>query len=321
MVTKEFTYKKAFENKREAARKREFEREAMLKALYESDPRISEIDNTLKALGARLALTALSGDNAAIEKIKTLSKKLNTEKEKILKKARIPENIPECSLCGDTGYISGKICECIKREAAKIMAEELSREMPLGQCRFDNFDLKYYSDKTEEDGSNPRRRMTAILKMCKDYAENFNHQGAQSLLFMGGVGLGKTHLTMAIVSEVVGKGYLPVYGSAENLFTTIESEKFSGEGRGNYETILNCDLLVIDDLGAEMTTAFTKSVLYNLINTRILSKKPTIINTNLSMAEIQKKYDPRISSRLIGEYNWNKFLGEDIRQQKLLENQ
>ena len=320
MVTKEYTYKKAFENKREAARKKTFEREMLLNGLYAGEPRLSEIEDTLKALGAKLAITAMSGDRAAMEKISAISKKLNTEKEKILKKAGIPENTPDCANCGDTGYVGGKICECIKCEAAKIMAEELSREMPLGKCRFDNFDLKYYSDKIDSDGGNPRRRMTAILKMCKDYAENFTTENAENLLFMGGVGLGKTHLTMAIVEEVIGKGYLPVYGSAENLFTTIENEKFLHEGKGNYETILNCDLLVIDDLGAEMTTAFTKSVLYNLINTRILTKKPTIINTNLSMAEIQKKYDPRISSRLIGEYNWNKFLGEDIRQKKLLDN-
>lgn len=319
MVTKEFTYKKAFENKRQGLKKREFERELLLNSLYETEPRLTEIEDTLKALGARLALTALSGDKASIEKIKNLSKKLTAEKEKILKKGKIPQNVFECQICNDTGYVSGKICECIKRSAAQIMVTELSKEMPLGECRFDNFDLKYYSDETDSEGSNPRRRMTAILKMCKDYAEKFNTSQAQNLLFMGGVGLGKTHLTMAIVAEVVKKGYLPVYGSAENIFTIIENEKFAGDGKGNYETILNCDLLVLDDLGAEMVNNFTKSALYNLINTRILSNKPTIINTNLSMAEIQKKYDPRISSRLIGEYNWNKFLGEDIRQQKLLE--
>ena len=85
--------------------------------------------------------------------------------------------------------------------------------------------------------------------------------------------------------------------------------------------MLECDLLVIDDLGAEMSTAFTKSVLYNLVNTRLLTRKPTIINTNLSMKEIEQRYTPRISSRFIGEYECKKFFGSDIRQQKMIEKQ
>lgn len=317
MVTKEFTYKKAFENKRQAVKERNFKRQVMLSSVYTTEPKLTEIDDKLKSFGARLALTALSGNTEALESIKAESKQLTAEKEKILKKAKVPSEEFECNLCKDTGYINGKICDCIKREAAKIMAEELSKEMPLSDCRFENFDLKFYSDKTDSDGNNPRRRMTSILKLCKEYVINFNSH-SPNLLFRGNAGLGKTHLTMAIVLGVIEKGYLPVYGSAENLFAAVETEKFSGEGRGNYETMLNCDLLVIDDLGAEMATAFTKSVLYNLINTRLLTKKPTIINTNLSMKEIESRYSARISSRLMGHYDDNRFLGNDIRQQKLL---
>lgn len=317
MVTKEYTYKKAFENKKEAVKKREFERQVLISAIYKSEPRLADIENRQKAIGARLALVTLSGDKEQIKQMKAESKLLTAEKKAILKKAKIPAEKFDCPLCNDTGYVNGKICECIKKEASRIMAEELSKEMPLGDCRFDNFDLKFYPDATDGEGANPRRRMTAILKLCREYVINFGAT-SQNLLFTGNAGLGKTHLTLAIVSGVIEKGYLPIYGSAENLFATVEAEKFSGEGRGNYESMLNCDLLVIDDLGAEMATAFTKSVLYNLINTRLLSGKPTIINTNLSMKEIETKYSARISSRLIGHYNANKFLGSDIRQQKLL---
>ena len=172
--------------------------------------------------------------------------------------------------------------------------------------------------KNNEDGQNARRRMTSILKLCKEYVINFDPNASKNLLFMGDAGLGKTHLTLSIVSGVIEKGYMPIYGSAENLFATVETEKFSGEGRGAYEAMLSCDLLVIDDLGAEMATTFTKSVLYNLVNTRILSRRPTIINTNLTMKQIEERYTPRISSRLIGNYECNKFLGADIRQQKIL---
>ena len=195
---------------------------------------------------------------------------------------------------------------------------ELSKNMPLENCRFENFDLKYYSDKTDTSGDNPRKEMTKILKFCKEYVLNFKPETAENLIFRGSPGLGKTHLTMAMVSGVIEKGYLPVYGSAQNLFSAVESERFSSDKSDALETMLQCDLLVIDDLGTELVTSFTRSVLYNLVNTRILSCKPTIINTNLTMKEIEEKYTARISSRLMGEYDWNKFLGDDIRQQKLL---
>ncbi len=317
MVSREYTYKKAFERKKESVKQRTMKREMLLSALYVSEPELGKIENELKALGAKLALVTLSGDREQLKDIKAKSKLLAKQKKEILKKARIPSVKYDCDLCQDTGYVSGKICECIKKEASRIMAEELSKEMPLRDCRFDNFDLKFYSDKADADTTIPRKRMTSILKLCREYVINFG-KSSENLLFMGGVGLGKTHLTMAIVSGVIEKGFMPIYGSAENLFSTVEAEKFSGEGRGNYDAMLKCDLLVIDDLGAEMATSFTKSVLYNLINTRMLNGKPTIINTNLSMKQIEEKYSARISSRLMSNYNVNRFLGADIRQQKLL---
>ncbi len=317
MVTREYTFEKAFQSKKEKVNKRNREREMLLSALYESEPVLEKIEARLKALGAKLVMTTLSGNKAELKAIKEESKFLSKQKKEILKKAKIPSEKYDCDLCKDTGYVSGKICDCIKKEASRIMAEELSKEMPLDACKFENFDLNFYSDKTDENGANPRRRMTAVLKLCREYVINFG-ASSENLLFMGGVGLGKTHLTLAIVGGVIEKGFMPVYGSAENLFSAVESEKFSGENKGSYDTMLNCDLLVIDDLGAEMATAFTKSVLYNLINTRMLSGKPTIINTNLSMKEIEERYSPRIASRLIGNYNANRFLGQDIRQQKLL---
>lgn len=318
MITKEITYKKAFENKSQRLKEKRLHRDMLLNAAYNANPRLSQIDNELSAIGAKIAITALSGDSEKISTFKKQSKALSFEKMQILKTAEVPELVYDCPLCSDSGYISGKICDCVKKEAARVMAAELSKQMPLNTCRFDNFDLKYYPDTAEKGGVSPRKRITAILKLCKEYAIKFSPETSENLLFMGGVGLGKTHLTMAITSAVIEKGYMPVYGSAENLFSVIEAEKFSSEGKGSYEAILNCDLLVIDDLGAEMITSFTKSVLYNIINTRLLTRKPTIINTNLTMAEISSKYDARIASRVMGSYTAKVFLGNDIRQQKLM---
>ena len=318
MITKETTYKKAFLKKSNILNEREANYNVLLSAAYSAENRLSEIDYELSKIGAELALTALSGNTKKLENMQKISNRLVKEKQSLLAKNGVSPIVYDCEVCKDTGYVKGKICECIKREAAQIIAEELSREMPLENCKFENFDLKYYSDKTDASGENARRRMTSILKLCKEYAIGFSPETSKNLLFLGNTGLGKTHLSLAIVSAVIEKGYMPIYASCENLFSEIESEKFSGKNNGTYEAVLNADLLVIDDLGTEMTTSFTKSVLYNIVNTRILSGLPTIINTNLSMKEIESRYTARVLSRFIGEYDWNKFLGEDIRQQKLL---
>ncbi len=318
MITKEYTYKLAFQEKAKKLKEKTAIREMLLGSAYASNPRLSEIDKELSEVGAKLAITALSGKKEELKRLEKLASCLSAEKEAFLKRAGVNEILFDCSACSDTGYVSGKICECVKKQAAKILLTELSREMPLDKCSFESFDLKYYAEKIEGSNKNPRRRMTAILKLCKEYIINFSPDTSPNLLFLGRTGLGKTHLSLSIVSGVIEKGYSPVYCSAENLFSKIEAEKFSGEGKGTYDAVLSCDLLVIDDLGTELITSFTKSVLYNLVNTRILSGKPTIINSNLSITEILEKYGERIASRFIGNYEPHEFLGKDIRQQKLL---
>ena len=317
MITREEAYKKAAEQIKQAQKDKQRRYNMLLAAAYDSNPRLREIDREHAEVGARLVNAALSGGKA-LDGLKKHSAALTLEKKLILEKADIKEPTPDCPICGDTGYIGGKICGCVKRKAAEIMLSELSEEMPLENSRFDNFNLNYYKDEDGKSG-NPRRRMTAILKVCTEYVIGFDPKKSKNLLFMGSAGLGKTHLTLAIVSGLIEKGFVPVYGSAENLFAKIEKEKFSGENRGAYESMTACDLLVIDDLGAEMATAFTKSALYNLVNTRLLSGRPTIINTNLSMKEIEMRYTARISSRLIGSFDAYKFIGNDIRQQKAVE--
>ncbi len=315
MISKELTYKKAFEIKSNALKQKKSRREFLLNSLYAENNRLRDIDIEISSLGASLALTALAGDGEKLELLKQKSEKLMAEKRKILKKADISEISYDCQLCRDTGYVDGKICDCIKKIAAEVILEDLKKEMPLDDCSFENFDLNYYS----KDGENARKRMTAILKLCKEYVNGFSPEKSENLLFMGSPGLGKTHLTLAIVSGVIEKGFMAFYGPAENLFSLVLSERFSTENKGSFEAMLNCDLLVIDDLGTEVLTEMSKSILYNLINGRLLSKKPTVINTNLTMKEIADRYGERVASRLIGSFNANKFLGQDVRQQKFLQ--
>ncbi len=315
MLTKELTYKKAFEIKNNALKQKNARRDMLLNAAYATNPRLSEIDRELSSIGAQLAITALSGNSEKVAVLKAKSVAVSKEKSAILKKEMVPEIEYDCTLCKDSGYVGGKICDCVKKLAAQVILDDLKKQMPLEDCTFEGFNLNYYS----KEGENPRKRMTYILKLCKEYVDAFTPENAQNLLFMGSPGLGKTHLTLAIVSGVVEKGYMPFYGPAETLFTLVSSERFSGENKGSYNAMLECDLLVIDDLGTEYVNEFSRSVLYNLINSRLLSKKPTIINTNLTMKEIADRYGERIVSRLIGGYNANKFIGNDVRQQKSLE--
>lgn len=315
MITKELTYKKAFEIKNNALKQKRAKYDMLCRAAYMSNGRLDEIDRELSSIGAQLALTALSGNTEKIALLNEKSTALANEKASILKKSGVESFKFDCPLCNDSGYNGGKICECVKKIASNVILDDLKKQMPLDECTFESFDLNYYS----KDGENANKRMTSILKLCREYVNKFDPEKSENLLFMGSPGLGKTHLTLAIVSGVAQKGFMPFYGPAESLFTLVSDERFSGENKGSFDAMLQCDLLVIDDLGTELLTEFSKSVLYNLINSRLLSKKPTVINTNLTMKEIADRYGERIASRLIGNFNANKFLGQDIRQQKFLQ--
>ncbi|MBE6732410.1 MAG: ATP-binding protein [Ruminococcaceae bacterium] len=321
MLKTEELYKTALEEKKSILAKKTALYERSLAAAYDAEPQLRDIDFRLSALGAKIAITALSGNKAEFEKIQNEMTCLTEKKRSIISKFKIPEIVYDCEKCKDTGYIDGRLCSCIKEKIKEIAINELSADMPIKESRFDNFNLNYYQNIDNTEGANPQKRMTAILKLCREYADNFNPKSSKNLLFMGDSGLGKTHLTLAVVSEIIKKGYNVIYGSAYNLFSMIENEHFSSIKGDSYENMLECDLLVIDDLGTEFVTAFTQSVLYGLVNSRILSGRPTIINTNLTMADIEKRYSPRISSRFIGNYTAKKFIGADIRQIKALEKQ
>ena len=222
-----------------------------------------------------------------------------------------------CKKCSDTGFYKGKPCECVRIAAAKIVYDELNRDVPLDNFTFDSFSLEYYSDKSENGALSPREVMSRIKDACERYAKNFSVD-SDSILFYGATGLGKTHLSLAIANEVIRKGYSVVYSPIGRVLQKIENEHFSREQYGDMtlNSIIDCDLLIIDDLGTEFFTSFVNSTVYDIINTRQLSHKPTIINTNLSLAELESRYSDRIVSRISNVYKKFYFMGEDIRSIK-----
>jgi len=314
-MTYEEAYEVAFKEKKQNLISKQASFEKSIENLMFSDETYRKVTVELSQIGAQTAITALSGNTNKLTELEKKSKELNLVKLAILEKNDIKPVEFECNKCKDTGYLGGKICDCIKDKANSIYLESVAKEIPINTCRFENFDLNYYSDE-QENGTTAKKRMTAILKFIKEYVICFSPEKSENLLFFGNTGLGKTHLSLAMVYELLKKGYNVYYESAFNLFTKIEKEHFSNNNKNTYERALNCDLLIIDDLGSEFVTQFVQTVIYNIINTRILANKPTVINTNLSMKEIETRYTPRVSSRLMGEFTAKKFLGNDIRQIK-----
>ena len=218
-----------------------------------------------------------------------------------------------CKNCLDTGEKDGKLCECMINEVKRLIYDEAAKTSPLSICRFEDFRTDLYP---ETSGTlSPRKHMTAILNYCKEYAADFDSD-SPSLLFYGSTGLGKTHLSLAITGEVLKQGSFVLYNSAQNIFNRLHRIQFGHDDNGEYEAMLNeCDLLIIDDLGAEFAMSFNEAALYNIINTRISLGLPTIISTNLDLKGIEERYTQRIASRIIGEYEHLRFMGNDLRQQ------
>jgi len=217
-----------------------------------------------------------------------------------------------CKKCNDTGYHDGKMCECLEELLKKSAFDELAKASPLKISKFEDFDPSIQSKPTA------KKKATEILKFCEEYANDFGTD-SQSLFFYGETGLGKTHISLAIAGKVIEKGYGVVYGSAQNLFSMLERERFGRSENPDgttEEKLLCCDLLILDDLGAEFTTQFTIAELYNIINTRMAKELPTIINSNAPIEELEKQYSPRATSRIIGTYKLIQFIGNDVRQLK-----
>ena len=242
---------------------------------------------------------------------------------RLLAELGLPENaldeVPLCPLCGDTGYRNGEMCQCLRKYCDREQQRELSRMLDLGSQSFDTFDLSWYSDRLE-----PGQRKSArqhmeerVYNCCAEYASHFGRR-PENLLLFGAPGLGKTHLSAAIAREVSERGFSVVYDTAGSVFEQFEDRKFGREedAAPEVERVLRSDLLILDDLGSEMTTAFVQSALYRIVNTRLAERRSTIISTNLTPEGIAQRYTPQIASRIEGEYTLLPFVGEDIRKLK-----
>lgn len=302
---------------------RENEELRRLMDAYQRLPRLREIDRALRqsmVAAARSAFVAGEDGRAAMQAVRQENQALQQERAVLVAEHFEPgylDEQPICPHCGGSGYMGATMCGCL----AELCRQEQRKELTflnLGDERFDQFRIDYYPDRLDPKfGVNIRAVMEKTFHTCRRYASEFSSQSG-NLLFSGGTGLGKTFLSACIAKTVADKGFSVIYESAGHLFSRMERARFSGdeEARRESEKYTACDLLIVDDLGTEMGGQFTTSALYSLINDRILSRKATIISTNLTTEELEKRYSPAIASRLRGNFLRIAFLGEDIRLKK-----
>lgn len=299
-------------------RNRELQQDNIKKA-EQKIPEIRELRRQLATGGSKLASVLISnGDpKAAIQNIAKDNLSIQRKIKELLIAGGFKENMLDpvysCEKCNDTGIYNGRRCSCFMSEVEKFQCLELNTSSAMNLCSFESFDLRYYPDKAEKsDEKTVREIMSDVFSFCKKYAEEF-HLPQQGIIMSGGTGLGKTHLSLAIGNEVIKKGYSVIYGSVPDLLRKIEKEHFgSYSDTDTLQLLQGCDLLVADDLGAEFDSKFNQSVLYNLLNTRMNTGMPVVINTNLTLSELQGRYGGRIVSRLLTMKNLN-FFGNDIR--------
>lgn len=308
----------------QAKLERERENEAHRAAAYERYPRLREIDRELQQSMAELAIAFLKKDSEeTLGAIRTRNQTLQAERNWILEAGEFEDgyldDTPVCTRCGGTGYDGSQMCSCLRELCRQEQKKELTSLLGSGRESFDTFRLDVYSDAYDPKlGTSPRELMRSNLNICKKYAASFS-AASGSLLFSGATGLGKTFLSACIARQIADRGFSVMYETAIRLFGDFETEKFGAQGGDGSLTrkYFDCDLLIIDDLGTEMTTQFTVSALYSVLNTRMMEGKPILISTNLLPEALETRYSPQIASRIVGTFRLIKFAGDDLRRKGL----
>lgn len=279
-------------------------------------PEIIQIDKTIQKLSLNLSLSILRGKSESeILSIKEEIQMLRDKRNKMLTDRNLPINYLslwyKCPKCEDTGVYNHKKCSCYKEKLISLYYKNSDIKELLKSNNFDNFDFSLFSNKKSIDNKySDKANMENIVNyITETYLPNFNNSDT-NLLFYGNSGTGKTFMSCCIAKALLDVGFLVVYKTSDELIRALKDIKFNN----NYELedlLVNCDLLIIDDLGAEQITDFGTTELYNLLNKKILKNKKMLISTNLNLVGLVKMYTERISSRLTGNFKMLKFHSED----------
>lgn len=310
--------------RRQTAHRRQMEER--VREVREKLPRIREIDDEIASASVQCARQLLSGNNGALSALKEQIAALGAERERVLLAGGFPADYLEltydCPDCRDLGYVDGQKCHCFQKAEIDLLYTQSNLRGILDEENFDTFSFSYYSDELKEEisGVSSLERMKKVHTACRQFVRNFDTTDA-NLFFYGDTGVGKTFLSHCIAKELLDTTHSVVYFSAQELFETIAQKRFgkTAEAEGVLDAIYGCDLLIIDDLGTEITNTFVNSELFLCINERLTSRRSTIISTNLSLKAFKDTYSERIFSRISTNYTMLKLFGKDIRLLKKME--
>lgn len=301
-----------------------YELDRRLEEVYHKIPAIKELDDTVSTVAVASAKKLLDGNQNALEELREKISDLREQKSILLKAYGFPDDYMQmqyrCIDCQDTGYLDGAKCHCFKMSEMKLLYAQSNIDKVIKKENFTTFTYEYFNDTEIEPaiGKTIRQYMKQVVNQCTDFIENFR-TGAGNLLFTGSTGVGKTFLTNCIAKELIDRYCSVIYLSANDLFDIFSKNKFEYHAeediRDMNQYILECDLLIIDDLGTELNNSFTSSQLFYCINERLSTGKSSIISTNLSLNELRDSYTERVTSRIISRYTIVPLYGADIRYQ------
>ena len=286
--------------------------------IYALLPDYRHLEEQMGQLSIARTYALIDGDMDAAKSLKTQFKELSDRKKSLLEQAGFDEDylnpIYDCTDCKDTGYIDGEKCHCFRQMEISFLYEQSHIEEMIARENFSTLSFEYYKG---ED----LKHFEDAVNISKDFVRGFkNHY--QNLLFYGTVGTGKSFLSNCIAGEILKTGHAVLYFSANGLFETLARYAFDTNSKETlynfYKDLYNCDLVIVDDLGTEVTNSFVTSQLFGLLNERFLRQKSTIISTNLGLSELRDRYSDRIFSRITSNYTICKLTGTDIRIQKRL---
>lgn len=294
--------------------------------LFLRNPRLAEIERELRSTVASVMAAALRSDGdpeEALSRVQEQNRALREERRLLLGALGEKEDAlsysPACPRCGDTGYMPSGMCDCLRRIYLEEQRKKLSRLLNVEGQSFRTFDLEKYGDAQDSRAVlSPRECAGGAKKACEEFAYSFGKK-FENIMLCGEPGLGKTHLSAAVARVVTERGYSVVYDTAGHVFALFDQQKFnreSEEEREDIESVLEADLLILDDLGTEVNTEYARAALYQIVNTRLMERRCTLINTNLSPAKLKDRYGAAIASRLTGEYTVYPLYGNDLRQKK-----
>ncbi|OPJ55425.1 ATP-binding protein [Alkalithermobacter paradoxus] len=309
--------------------KHKIELDRRKKEVYDKIPKIKEIDDEIFKIGLKLAKSVLQFPDErdlVVENCKTQMNTLSKHKSELMEANGYPINYLDieyvCNNCKDTAFLDdGSKCACLNQKLITLAYKTSNLSKVLEKENFNTFNEDLFSDqKTPGEDVSPRENIWNIYSICESFILNFDKDNGENLLFYGTTGLGKTFMCNCIAKELLDKGKIVIYQTAFRILEIIEEYKFRKENsplsRENYKLLFDCDLLVIDDLGTEVTNSFTNSEIFNIVNTRLIQGKKTIISTNLSPMEIANTYTDRIFSRIFSSFRILKFYGQDLRWEK-----